>query len=120
MQEITGKVKASLDNEVTLGYYDYMQTKTIGIREMKAHLSGYLRDVKLGEELLISERGKAIARIVPVGAPAEEGKLHSALVKMALMGSIILPPSYKPPRTPKFRKKVKGSLFSKAVIEDRR
>jgi prevent-host-death family protein len=97
-----------------------MQTKTIGIREMKAHLSGYLRDVKQGGEFLISERGKAIARIVPVGAPVEEGKLHSALVKLASAGAIILPPSYKPPRPPKFRKKVKGSLFSKAVIEDRR
>ena len=78
-----------------------MQTKTIGIREMKAHLSGYLKDVKRGGELLISERGKAIARIVPVGAPAEEGKLHSALVKLALSGVIILPPSYKPPRPSK-------------------
>ncbi len=97
-----------------------MQTKTIGIREMKAHLSGYLREVKRGEELLISERGKAIARIVPVGAPAEEGKLHSALVKLALSGAIILPPSYKPPRPPKVRKKVKGAPFSKAIIEDRR
>jgi prevent-host-death family protein len=97
-----------------------MQTKTIGIREMKAHLSGYLRDVKRGEELLISERGRAIARIVPVGAPAEEGKLHSALVKLSLAGAIILPPSYKPPRLPKFRKKVKGSSFSDAVTEDRR
>jgi prevent-host-death family protein len=97
-----------------------MQTKTIGIREMKAHLSGYLREVKQGVELLISERGKVIARIVPVSAPAEKGKLHSTLVKMALAGTIILPPSYKPPRPPKFRKKVKGSLFSKSVIEDRR
>jgi hypothetical protein len=39
---------------------------------------------------------------------------------MALAGAIILPPSYKPPRPPKFRKKVKASPFSKAVIEDRR
>lgn len=87
---------------------------------MKAHLSGYLKDVKRGEELLISERGKAIARIVPVGAPAEESKLHSALVKLALAGEVILPPSYKPPRLPKGRKKVKGTPFSQAIIEDRR
>jgi len=97
-----------------------MQTKTIGIREMKTRLSCYLKDVKRGEELLISERGKPIARIVPVGAPAEEGKLHSALVKLALSGAIILPPSYKPPRPPKVGKKVKGSPFSQAILEDRR
>lgn len=97
-----------------------MPTKTIGIRDMKAHLSGYMRDVKQGKELLISERGRPIARVVPVGAPAEAGREHAALVKMALAGAIILPPSYEPPRPPKFRKKVKGSPFAKAVIEDRR
>ncbi len=97
-----------------------MQTKATGIRELKAHLSGYLRDVKRGGEVLISERGKAIARIVPVGAPSEEGKLHASLVKLAQGGRIILPLAYKPPRAPKFRKKVKGHPFSDAVLEDRR
>jgi len=52
--------------------------------------------------------------------PAMEDKLHSALVKLARGGVIILPPSYKPPRPQKFRKKVKGSIFTKAVIEGRR
>ena len=101
-------------------YDDYMITKTAGIRELKAHLSGYLKEVKEGEEILISERGRAIARIVPVGTPREEDKLHTALAKLSRSGQIILPAAYKPPRLPKFRKKVKGAPFSDAVLEDRR
>ena len=37
-----------------------------GIRELKARLSAYLRRVKAGETLVITERGKPIGRIVPV------------------------------------------------------
>ena len=39
--------------------------KTIGIRELKAHLSAYLQRVKAGAVLVISEHGKPICRIIP-------------------------------------------------------
>jgi prevent-host-death family protein len=37
-----------------------------GIKELKNNLSRYLSQVKNGEDILITERGKAIARILPV------------------------------------------------------
>ncbi len=36
-----------------------------GVRELKAHLSAYLRQVKAGGIVTITERGKPIGRIVP-------------------------------------------------------
>jgi len=39
--------------------------KTVGIADLKAHLSGHLRTVKKGETLLVVERGTPVARIVP-------------------------------------------------------
>jgi len=56
----------------------------VGIRELKAHLSAYLRRVKKGESLAITERGKSIALLAPSGNPTvsklwtlvAEGKLH--------------------------------------------
>jgi len=42
-----------------------METEA-GIRELKARLSAYLRRVKAGETLVITERGKPIGRIVPI------------------------------------------------------
>lgn len=44
-----------------------MVETTIGIREFKARLSQYLRRVKSGESLVITERGEPIGRIVPTG-----------------------------------------------------
>jgi prevent-host-death family protein len=37
-----------------------------GIRSLRDHLSHYLARVREGEELTITDRGKAIAKIVPV------------------------------------------------------
>ena len=39
--------------------------KTIGIAKLKAHLSHYLDQVKHGEEVLVTERGLPVAKIVP-------------------------------------------------------
>ncbi len=38
-----------------------------GIRELKTRLSAYMRRVKAGETIVITEHGKPIGRIVPVG-----------------------------------------------------
>jgi len=38
----------------------------VGIRELRADLSRWLRRVREGEEVLVTERGSPVARIVPV------------------------------------------------------
>jgi prevent-host-death family protein len=43
-----------------------------GIRELKARLSAYLRRVKAGETLVITERGKPIGRIVPISQTMQD------------------------------------------------
>jgi prevent-host-death family protein len=45
------------------GYHVVM--KSVGIADLKAHLSGHLRTVKKGEPLLVLDRGTPVARIVP-------------------------------------------------------
>jgi prevent-host-death family protein len=49
-----------------------MSNATIGIRELKAHLSHTLQQVKAGETVTITERGKPIGRIVPVESSLED------------------------------------------------
>ncbi len=49
------------------------ETRTrIGIRELKAGLSGYLRQVKSGAILLITEHGKGVGQIVPLKLSLED------------------------------------------------
>ncbi|GGI09189.1 type II toxin-antitoxin system Phd/YefM family antitoxin [Egicoccus halophilus] len=39
-----------------------------GVRELRDHLSRYLERVRAGEELTVTDRGRPIARLVPVGS----------------------------------------------------
>ncbi len=45
--------------------------ETVGIRELKAHLSRHLKRVRSGVRLTVTERGRSIATISPVETPAD-------------------------------------------------
>lgn len=45
-------------------------TDSVGVRDLKASLSGYLRRVREGESLTVTDHGEPIARIIPAGMPA--------------------------------------------------
>lgn len=47
-------------------------TMRVGTRELKNKLSEYLRRVKAGETFIVTERGRAIGQIIPIGASLEE------------------------------------------------
>jgi prevent-host-death family protein len=40
----------------------------VGVRELRNHLSRYLHRVRDGDEVVVTDRGRAIARVVPVGS----------------------------------------------------
>ncbi|NIM93347.1 MAG: type II toxin-antitoxin system prevent-host-death family antitoxin [Anaerolineales bacterium] len=44
----------------------------VGIRELRNHLSRYLREIKKGRSIVITERGKPIGRIIPKELPIED------------------------------------------------
>jgi len=67
----------------------------VNIRELKAHLSKYLRKVKEGHTILITERGKPIGRIIPEGEPFEE-----RLAKMVAAGLAEWSGTHLQPRKP--------------------
>ena len=48
-----------------------MSEMNVGVRELKSRLSEYLRRVKAGETVLITEHGQPVGRLVPVEQPLE-------------------------------------------------
>ncbi|PXX06303.1 type II toxin-antitoxin system Phd/YefM family antitoxin [Mycolicibacterium moriokaense] len=47
--------------------------KTIGVRELRQHASRYLDEVAAGESIEITDRGRPVARLVPItGDPWED------------------------------------------------
>ena len=59
--------------------------KTAGVAELKSRLSRYLDEVRAGEELVITDRGVPIARVVPLeGASGVEGR-RRRLIRAGLL-----------------------------------
>jgi len=58
----------------------------VGVRELKARLSEYLRRVKTGETIVITDHGKPVGRIVPAEQPLE-GRLAAMIESGALAWS---------------------------------
>jgi antitoxin (DNA-binding transcriptional repressor) of toxin-antitoxin stability system len=42
--------------------------KTVGIRDLKAHLSTHLKEVARGDVILVTDRGRVVAELRPPGA----------------------------------------------------
>ena len=87
---------------------------TVGIRELKTHLSRHLRRVRSGARLLITERGRSIATISPVEAPADLHWAHQLVAEGRAHWSGGKPAGAKRPAT------ITGKTASSIVLEDRR
>lgn len=84
---------------------------TVGVRELKNRLSEYLDRVQSGERLVVSERGRPVAVILPAGIdPRLEELLRDRVVRW----------DGGKPRGSSRAPKIKGPTVTQAVIEGRR
>ena len=88
--------------------------ENVGVRELKARLSMYLRRVARGERLLVTERGRPVAALSPVESGPSLEWAH-AMVSAGHAGWSGGKPSGLPSRI-----KLRGTPTSQMVLEDRR
>lgn len=91
---------------------------TVGVKELKDHLTQYLRRTKQGEEVVVTERGKPIAIIQPIESARPVVSLQARLAKLAAQGLLTLP-TRKPLKKVR-RVRVSGPPISRTILEDRR
>lgn len=65
-----------------------MIMRAVGIRELKNKLSEYLRIVGAGETVLVTDRGKVVAELVPPGEGGPRADLPPGLAEMARQGRV--------------------------------
>jgi prevent-host-death family protein len=88
----------------------------VGVRDLRARLSAYLRAVARGETVTIGDRSRRpVARLVPVRrAPDDE-----ILEQLAARG-VVTPGVGKPSGTPRVSSRTRKRSVADAVIADRR
>lgn len=86
----------------------------VGVRELKNQLSRYLRRVRAGERLVITERGRPIAIVTSPTANRGDRRIQALLREgLARWDGGKPKGAARPP-------KIKGPSVARAVIEDRR
>jgi prevent-host-death family protein len=86
----------------------------IGIRELKENLSRYMKKVRTGERIIVTDRKTDIAIIMPIGINAGEEKLYQFIQHGMASWSGGMPQGMA------VRIISKGKSVSSSVIEDRR
>lgn len=87
---------------------------TAGVAELKARLSEYLARVQAGTEILVTERGRPVARIVPVGDGGDLAELERQ--GAVRVGPMKLPDGFLDEPRPE----VRGVGVTDALLEERR
>ena len=86
----------------------------VGVRDLKNRLSHHLKRVRAGARLVVTERGRPIATLVPLDVPADMAWAHRMVAEGRASWNGGKPTGSKnPPRNT-------GKLASDIVIEDRR
>lgn len=67
-----------------------MGMKTVGIRELKDRLSEYLREVRAGESVLVTDRGEVVAELAPPGRVTGDPAVPPGLLQLARQGLVTL------------------------------
>jgi prevent-host-death family protein len=96
--------------------------ESAGVADLKARLSEYLLRVKSGEEVLVTDRGRPVARLVPVDARADlDDEAETARLRameregLVRLGSGRLPEEF----FEKERPPDPGGLLREATLEER-
>ena len=89
--------------------------ETVGIRELKSGLSRYLKRVRAGAMVTVTERGRAIATISPVETPADTGWAHAMVASGLAEWAGGKPAGARP-----LAAAASDRSVSEAVLEDRR
>lgn len=88
--------------------------KSVGLRELKNRLSEYVREVRAGEGVLVTDRGQVVAELLPPGQGADERGVPSGLVALAKKGQLTLGASNEAalyPKLPLLLKRLRAAVL---------
>lgn len=103
-----------VDEDVRCSHNDYMERNLVGARELKARLGTYLRRVRQGRTLVVTDRGLPVAELRPIAAG---GGREAALARLKATGAVAHSVNKS---LPAFRQVGnRGRSTAAAVVEDR-
>lgn len=91
----------------------------VGIRDLKNRLSEYLRLVKAGERILVTDRGEVVAELGPPGESAVQRDLPPKLREMIRQGLVTPAAPRGDHRMPRFPRVAPDGTAQRLIDEER-
>ena len=108
---------ARIDNVASQSYIEVM--KSVGLRELKNRLSEYVREVRSGEGVLVTDRGDVVAELIPPGQGRDAEGVPGGLAALARRGQITLGASNNAEVYPKLPRLLKRHRATELLSEER-
>ena len=109
--------RSAIDNVASWSYIGSM--KTVGLRELKNRLSEYVREVRSGEGVLVTDRGEVVAELVSPGQVTDGRRVPSGLVALAKSGRLTLGADNDGAAYPKLSRLLKRHRAAELLDEER-
>lgn len=93
--------------------------KTVGLRELKNRLAEYVRDVRSGERVLVTDRGDVVAELTPPGPLGDETTAPAALLTLAKAGRLTPGAENAPSAYPRLPRVLKRRRAAELLDEER-
>jgi prevent-host-death family protein len=91
---------------------------SVGVRDLKNRLTSYLKIAKSNREVIVTERGKPIAVIQPIGSTGTPQSLEARIAAASSRGEISAPEGTLLSRIRRIR--VRGRPLSEEIAAERR
>ena len=93
--------------------------KSVGLQELKNRLSEYVREVRSGEAILVTDRGEVVAELTPPGKVGDEPGVPWVLAALANKGQLTLGTSNDAVAYPKLSHLLKRRQAADLLNEER-
>ena len=93
--------------------------KSVGLRELKNRLSEFIRQVREGETVLVTDRGVVVAELLPPGQGIGERGAPPSLEALARRGRVTLGAGNDPSLYPKLPLALKRTTSAELLDEER-
>ncbi len=90
----------------------------VGVRDLKNRLTSYLKLAKADHEVIVTERGKPIAILRPIGATSTPQSLDARIAELSARGEISAPEGRLVRRIRRVR--ISGRPLSEEIASERR
>jgi prevent-host-death family protein len=95
------------------------EMKSVGLRELKNRLAAYVRDVRSGEGVLVTDRGEVVAELVPPGHSTARSAVPSGLLALAKSGRVTLGADNEAAAYPELPRLLKHDRAAQLLDEER-